>query len=86
MARSLSIHRAIVPTADRARYLGRLKARKEHYERSRCKFWVFEEASMTGAFIEFTESADATALVAAHAGAPEPVLDPSRVYTEVELD
>jgi hypothetical protein len=85
MTRVLSIHRAIVPAADRARYVERLKARKAHYEHARCKFWVFEEAAMAGAYIEFTESADAAALAAAHAAAPEPVLDPARVYTEVEL-
>ncbi len=86
MARVLSIQRAIVPSADRTSYLARLKAKKEHYERARCKFWAFEEAAMAGAFVEFTESADAAALAAAHAAAPESVLDPSRVYTEVELD
>ena len=85
MSRVLSIHRSIVPSAERAKYLERLKARKAHYQRAGCKYWVFEEAAMAGAFIEFTESADAQALTAAHAAAPQPVLDPERVYTEVEL-
>jgi hypothetical protein len=41
--------------------------------------------SLPGAFLEFFEADDATTLARAHAGAPDPVLDPNRVYTEVEL-
>lgn len=85
MPRALSVHRAIVPSVDRARYLERLRARKDHYERAGCKFWVFEEAALAGAFIEFTESTDPAVLSAAHTGAPEQVLDPARIYVEVEL-
>ena len=85
MPRALSIQRSIVPAADRAKYLERLKARKEHYESAGCTFWVFEEAATTGAFIEFTESSDPAVLAAAHAGAPEQVLDPARIYTELEI-
>ena len=84
--RALSVHRSIVPAHERAQYLERLRARREHYARAGCKFWVFEETAMAGAFIEFTESTDAATLTAAHAASPEPVRDPSRIYTEVELD
>ena len=85
MPRALSIKRSIVPLSERAKYLERLKARKDYYQHASCEFWVFEEAALTGAFIEFVEAADATTLEAAHAAAPEPVLDPARIYTEVEL-
>lgn len=85
MPRALSIKRAIVPAGDRAKYIERLKARQAHYEKSNCKFWVFEEASLAGAFIEFTESSDAGILTAAHLSSPEHVLDPARIYTELEL-
>jgi hypothetical protein len=85
MPRALSIHRAIVPSGDRAKYIERLKVRKEYYAKAKCQFWVFEEAALTGAFIEFTESTDAAILAAAHAAAPDHVLDPSRIYTELEL-
>jgi hypothetical protein len=83
--RALSIKRSIVPLAERARYLDRLKARKDHYKRAGCEFWVFEEAALAGAFIEFVEAANAATLETAHSAAPEPVLDPARIYTEVEL-
>ena len=85
MPRALSIKRAIVPAGDRAKYIERLKARKAHYAKSNCQFWVFEETSLAGAFIEFTESNDPAVLAAAHASSPEPVLDPARIYTELEL-
>ena len=85
MPKALSVHRAIVPSSDRTRYVERLKVRKEHYVRAGCKFWVFEEAALPGAFIEFTEAVDAATLTKAHVGAPESMLDPSRIYTEVEL-
>ena len=85
MPRALSIKRSIVPLSERAKYLERLKARKDYYKRAKCEFWVFEEAALTGAFIEFVEADSAEALEAAHTAAPEPVLDPARIYTEVEL-
>ena len=85
MPRALSIHRVIVPVADRAKYLERLRAKKEHYEKAGCKLWVFEEAALPGAFMEFTEAATAAGLAAAHASAPDQVLDPARIYTELEL-
>jgi hypothetical protein len=85
MPHALSIKRSIVPLSERPKYLERVKARKDHYTRAKCEFWVFEEAALTGAFIEFVEAADAGTLEAAHSTAPEPVLDPARVYTEVEL-
>jgi hypothetical protein len=85
MPRALSVQRSIIPAPERARYLERLRVRKEHYARANCKFWVFEEVALPGAFIEFTEASDPSALSAAHASAPEPVLDPARIYTEVEL-
>lgn len=85
MPRALSIQRSIVPAGERAKYFERLKAKKEHYNNVGCQFWVFEEAALTGAFIEFIEAPSAATLAAGHAAAPGMVLDPSRIYTEVEL-
>ena len=83
--RALTIHRTLVPAADRARYVERLKAKETHYQGSGCRFWVFEEQAIPGAFVEFVEAADAATLTAAHAAAPEKLLDPARIYTSVEL-
>jgi hypothetical protein len=84
--RALTIKRTVVPLAARKTYLARLKVRRDYYKLADCNFWVFEEADLPGAFIEFTEAADARALTAAHANAPDVVFDATRVYREVEIE
>jgi len=85
MPRSLTIQRSTVPSAEREKYLERLKARRSHYLASSCRFWVFEEIALPGAFIEFTEADDDAVLSNAHEGAPHLVLDPARIYREMEF-
>jgi hypothetical protein len=85
MPRSLTIHRTVVPPNDRAKFLERLRAKDAHYKAMGCRFWAFEEAALAGAFVEFCEADSAQALTAAHAAAPDPILDPSRIYSIVEL-
>ncbi len=85
MPRSLTMHRTVVPPADRAKFLERMRAKEAHYGAAGCRFWVFEEAALSGAFIEFCEANDAKTLTAAHAAAPERILDPARIYSIVEL-
>jgi hypothetical protein len=85
MPRSLTIQRSTVPSSERANYAKRLKALHSHYTASNCRFWVFEELSLPGAFVEFTEADDEQTLTSAHASAPHKTLDPARVYQEVEL-
>ena len=64
---------------DRAREL------RAHYQAKGCHFWVFEERDLTGAFIEFAEGPSAEQLASAHAAVPEALLDPHRIYREVEF-
>jgi len=85
MSRALSIHRITVTPAERKRYYERLKKKRAYYEGVGCRFWVFEEAGLPGAFLEFCEAPDPQTLARAHASAPERVLDPARIYHEVEL-
>jgi hypothetical protein len=85
MPRALTIQRTLVTPPDREKFYERLKLKRDYYASKDCRFWVFEEASLPGAFLEFFEAADPETLARAHAGAPEPVLDPNRVYKEVEL-
>ena len=84
-ARALTIHRTIVTPPEREKYFARSRARAEWFKRANCNFWVFEEAALPGAFIEFTEGPSAAVLAAALAAAPESNGDPARVYQEVEL-
>ena len=85
MPRILTMQRTIVPQSERKKYLERLRAKRDHYKRANCRFWVFEEAGLPGAFLEFMEGESTDALSAALATAPEPVLDAKRLYREVEL-
>jgi len=84
-SRALSLQRTIVTPTERTRFLDRARQQRDHFSAHACRYWVFEEAELPGAFIEFTESGDLAALTAALAGAPDPVLDPSRIYREVAL-
>lgn len=85
MARLLTIQRTTVPFGEREHYFEKLAQSKAHYAAANCRFWVFEETSLPGAFVEFTESDDADSLRNAHASAPHPVLDPARIYHETEI-
>ena len=85
MPRALTIQRTLVTPPERERFQEKLRRKKAYYASANCKFWVFEEVELPGAFLEFFEAADAATLARAHEGAPDTVLDPHRVYTEVEL-
>lgn len=85
MPRSLTIQRSLVTPPDRSKFAERLARKREHYAKAGCRYWVFEETGLPGAFLEFFEAPDADTLQRAHASAPERVLDPARVYHEVEF-
>jgi hypothetical protein len=81
----MTIQRTTVPNIEREKYFERLSASKAHYAQSNCRFWVFEESALPGAFVEFTEADDEASLINAHASAPHRVLDPARIYHELEI-
>ena len=85
MSRALVMQRTVVMPAERKRFFERLKRKRRHYADADCRYWVFEEAGLPGAFLEFIEAADAQTLARAQASAPDQLLDPARIYTEVEL-
>jgi hypothetical protein len=85
VARALVMKRSIVPLPERSRYMERLQQRKAFYTSVGCNFWVFEEAALNGAFIEFAEAPDRATLQAAIAAATDHVLDANRIYQEISL-
>lgn len=85
MPRALTIQRTLVTPPEREKFQEKLRRKLDYYTKANCRFWVFEETGLPGAFLEFFEASDAATLSRAHAGAPEPVLDPNRIYGEVEL-
>jgi hypothetical protein len=85
VARALTLQRIVVPASDRKKFLAKVQARHAYYTGAKCKHWVFEEAELPGAFMEFIEAADGETLAAVLANAPDPVLDRARIYQEVEF-
>jgi hypothetical protein len=85
MPRALTVQRTLVTPQERKKFAEKLKRNREYYAQANCRYWVFEEASLPGAFLEFCEAPDHQTLARAHAEAPERVLDPARIYHEVEL-
>ncbi len=86
MSRALTFQRTVVTPSERKKYYERLRARRAHYTKASCRFWVFEEVGLAGAFIEFIEAPDADALSAALSDAPDQVVESARIYREVEID
>ena len=85
MLRVLSIQRTLVTPRDREKFALRMKRNQAFYAQAGCRYWVFEEMGLPGAFLEFFEAPDAATLSKAHASSPERILDPARIYHEVEL-
>jgi hypothetical protein len=85
MPRALTIHRTLVTPPERERFQAQLRRKRDYYAKANCQFWAFEEAELPGAFLEFVEAADRETLTRAHEDAPDPVINPNRVYMEVEL-
>lgn len=85
MPRVLTIGRTTVAADQRAAFLARVDARRAHYTKAGVRYWVFEEASLPGAFVEFCEAADPDTLVAAHNAAPDPPTGVNRPYVELEV-
>lgn len=84
--KALTIQRTLVPKGEREKYFERLRRKRDHYAAANCRFWVFEEGSLPGAFIEFYEADEPETLVKAHASAPDRILDSGRVYLQTEIE
>jgi hypothetical protein len=77
---------SIVPTSDRDDFRERARRSLTHYSSAGCHYWLFEEASLPGAYVEFFEATDPDTLVRAHRGAPDSFVESGgRMYVEVKL-
>jgi len=75
----------IVPSADRGEFYERARRLREHYSGRGCRYWLFEESALPGAFVEFFEAGDGRALQLAHGGVPGALDADARAYMEVDL-
>jgi hypothetical protein len=85
MPRAISMRHTVVPSSDKAEFRERARRSQAHYAGRGCNYWLFEEASLPGAYVEFMEAKDRATLVQAHGDAPMPVLESARLYVQVEL-
>jgi hypothetical protein len=83
--RAVSMRHTVVPTNEREAFRARARETLGHYARSGCHYWLFEEAGLAGAYVEFFESPDAATLTRAHETSSGTVNDRMRLYVEVEL-
>ena len=85
MPRAISMRQTVVPAADRDEFLERASRSRAQYSGRGCRYWLFEEATLPGAYVEFFEATDRPTLLAAHSDAPQSIPDSARMYVEVEL-
>jgi hypothetical protein len=66
VSRALTLSRTIVPLPDRERFFTRARELRAQFQSRGCQYWVFEDAALAGAFIEFAEGTDVDALIRAY--------------------
>jgi len=74
MARVLAMQERVVALGEREAYLASLVLRRARAAAVPAYFWVFEHATESGRFVEFTEAASDDAIAAAHEGGQAPGL------------
>ena len=84
MPRALTIERSKVSRHERDSYFTGLRERRDRLRAASCNFWVYEDPSEPGLFVEFTEARDANTLAAALATAADSAAT-APILTEVEL-
>ena len=75
----------IVPAGDRDEFRERARRSGAHYSGAGCQYWLFEEASLPGAYVEFFEADSPEKLQRTHRDAPTPIVESARMYVEVDL-
>ena len=85
MPRAVSMRHTVVPSGEREGFHARARESRAHYSNAGCRYWLYEEGQMPGAYVEFFEASDKGTLERAHRSAQPLGHQSSRVYLEVEL-
>jgi hypothetical protein len=85
MARAVSMRHTVVPTGNRDEFRAKATATRSHYTGAGCRYWLYEEDQLPGAYVEFFEASDQETLERAHRSAQGGPHASARVYVEVEL-
>jgi hypothetical protein len=83
--RAIAMRHTVAPAPERDEFRERARQSLAHYSSSGCRYWLFEESGLPGAYVEFFEAGDPDTLQRAHRSAPAPLSDNARLYVEVEL-
>jgi hypothetical protein len=86
MPRAISMRHTIVPSAEREEFRIKSRDTRDHYTGAGCRYWLYEEDALPGAYVEFYEASDRETLVKAHESRPEQAQLASRLYVEVDLN
>ena len=84
MSRALAMQRTIVPAPERKKHLERARMRRAYYQHANCRYWVFEESGCRARSSSSWKRRIATRSILRSKRADQ-LLDPARVYEEVEL-
>jgi len=84
MARALTIERSKVSRHERDAYFAGLRERRDRLRAASCNFWVYEDTSEPGLFVELPEAHDVGTLAAARVSVFDSDPD-AHILTEVEL-
>ena len=85
MPRALSMRHTIVPSGGREEFREKASRSRAHYSAAGCHYWLYEEAGLPGAYVEFFEAPDSETLLRAHRAAPDPIVESAPMYVETEL-
>ena len=86
MPRAISMRHTVVPSAEREAFRNRARDTRAHYAGAGCRYWLYEEDALPGAYVEFYEAADRATLVKAHESRQEQAQLASRLYIEVDVN
>lgn len=85
MPRAILMRHTIVPSGERDEFRTRARESRAHYAGAGCRYWLYEEDALPGAYVEFFEAADRETLVRAHRASRDAVHQTARQYIEVDL-
>jgi len=83
--RAVSMRHTVVPSAEREAFHRQATASRAHYSSSGCRYWLYQEDGLPGAYVEFFEAPDKETLQRAQRAAGPAATTTSRLYIEVEL-
>ena len=74
-----------MPAGESDGFRVRARQSRQHYASAGCRYWLYEELALPGAYVEFFEAAEKETLEHAHRGSSDGGMGDARLYIEVDL-